>query len=52
MKRNVFWLLVVGLAIMSLVVTSCAGPTPTPETVEVEVTRIVEVAGEPPVGPV
>jgi peptide/nickel transport system substrate-binding protein len=46
MKRNIFWLLVMGLTVISLVVTGCGGPAPTPEQVEVEVTRIVEVAGE------
>jgi hypothetical protein len=46
MKRNIFWLLVMGLTATSLIVTGCGGPAPTPEQVEVEVTRIVEVAGE------
>jgi peptide/nickel transport system substrate-binding protein len=48
MKRNVIWLIVVGLVVASLALASCAGPTPTPEKVEVEVevTRVVEVEGE------
>jgi peptide/nickel transport system substrate-binding protein len=48
MKRNIFWLLAM-LAAVSMVVTSC-GPAPTPEQIEVpveiEVTRVVEIAGE------
>ena len=48
MKRNTFWLLVTGLAVVSMAITSCGppAPPPEPEQIEVEVTRIVEVAGE------
>jgi peptide/nickel transport system substrate-binding protein len=46
MKRNIIWLIVVGLVVASMTLAGCAGPTPTPEKVEVEVTRVVEVEGE------
>lgn len=49
MKHMKPWLLVICMAVMLLVVASCATSTPTPttETVEVEVTRIVEMEPEP-----
>jgi len=45
MKRNRFWLLVVGLALMSMVVAGCVVPAPTAQTVEVEV--VVTATPEP-----
>lgn len=45
MKHNKFWLSVAGLTIAAMLLGACA-PQPTPTPQMVEVTRIVEVAGE------